>query len=475
MADTPLNVAISGKLNGIVAREVHVGTYIYGGSDAPTHTHEGATEAEMFPALRKACFISSEYPPSIVGGLGIHVQKLTTALAQHMDVDVVLPRPMKEATRAYEYAQLSNNVRSVVLPVDTSYREGNQASWCTFARNAANTITSRPKSELPDVLHCHDWVTALAGIKCRWALNIPLVFHVHLPNSAPLCASIENLGLVSADLVTVSSENIKGETMNRRMPIDVGGGMMPIRDIKVVKNGVDLGVFQPSKDWPADEGYILMVGRLVEQKGVEHLLRAFSYVREKFSVKLKIVGQGECKEWLERLSYNLLIGGDVEFLPHVQHEELAKLYQQARLIAVPSVFEPFGMVALEAMACKRAVVASRVGGLTEIIKDGTTGYLAHPKDHLDLAQWIMTLLANDDLRNRMGDAGYDRVSAEGYTWPSVADHVKNLYLTVRKNFKIGEKPKGAEPFIRQIKEQVAQKDKENWDDLLDNLFDRSPR
>ncbi len=207
---------------------------------------------------------------------------------------------------------------------------------------------------------------------------------------------------------------------------------------------------------------------------MEYLLRAFSYVRQKFNVRLKIVGDGEYKEWLERLSINLMLSEHVEFVPWVQHDRLAELYQRALLVVVPSVYEPFGMVALEAMACKRAVVASRFGGLMEIVRDGKTGFLVQPKDHLDLAQWIMTLLSDSELRNRMGEAGYGRVSAQGYTWPSVAENVNKLYLEAREGFKKRVKPEKADEYIYQIRKEALEKDKGDWRNLLGNLFNKVP-
>ncbi len=205
---------------------------------------------------------------------------------------------------------------------------------------------------------------------------------------------------------------------------------------------------------------------------MEYLIRAFSYVRQKFpDVRLKIVGNGEYKEWLERLSINLALRSEVEFVPWVHHEKLAELYQRALLVVIPSVFEPFGMVSLEAMACKRAVVASRLGGLRDIIEDHKTGFLVQPKDHLGLAQWIMTLLANKDLRNSMGEAGHKRVETQGYTWASIAEQVNKLYLDVEKDFKIRNKPEEADLYIKQIVEHASQKDKSDWRSLLYNLFE----
>jgi hypothetical protein len=130
----------------------------------------------------KICFISSEYPPSIVGGLGIHVQELTAALAGHLDVqvDVVLPKPMLGAD---EYQKTPGNVRTVTVPVDASYSD--TASWCRFAKHAIHEITNWSASESPDVIHYHDWVTVLAGIKCRWGFGRPADFPRTPPKSLP--------------------------------------------------------------------------------------------------------------------------------------------------------------------------------------------------------------------------------------------------------------------------------------------------
>lgn len=407
--------------------------------------------------IPRATFISSEYPPCVFGGLGIHVQKLTTALARFMEIDVLLPNPMPEGTL---YEQPSGNVRPAVVPVTATYED--PSSWCRFALNAIPRLLNMPKDRAPAIIHCHDWVTVLAGIKCRWALKVPLIFHVHLPNRDPLCASIENLALISADMVTVNSEFMSVELTDRGLPI---------RKLRVVKNGVDSEVFRPSPDWPADDGYILFVGRLVEQKGVEYLLRAFSYVHQKFpEVRLKIIGHGEFAEWLERLSANLTLSSHVEFLKWVPHEQLASLYQRARLVVVPSVFEPFGMVALEAMACKRPVVASRIGGLKEIVQHGKTGFLVHPKDHLDLAQWMMTLLADADLRKTMGEASYAAVLAGGYTWPAIAQQFYDLYREAREGFATRDMPPDARKYMYEIVGQTPESQQWNWKQLLADLF-----
>ena len=407
--------------------------------------------------VRRVTFISSEYPPRIFGGLGIHVQKLTTALASHLDLDVMLPDPGDST-----YQSLADKVHTVTVPVTAAYDD--PASWVRFAEYAAAKLANLEEKARPDVIHCHDWVTVMAGIKCKWLLNIPLVFHVHLPNRSPLCASIENLGLVCADMVTVNSEAMFVELNDRRLPI---------RQLQIVKNGVDTDVFRPAAGWPSDGGYILFTGRLVEQKGVEYLLRAFNYVLLKFpDVRLKIVGDGEFKEWLERLAENLMLSSYVEFIPWIQHEDLAQVYQEARIVVVPSVFEPFGMVALEAMACKRPVVASRTGGLKEIVQHPKTGFLAEPKDHLDLAQWVMTLLSDSELRRRMGEAGHARVTGEGYTWPAIAEQFMELYRQLIEAPPDRKEPSEGYVYLQQILSLAPKSEYYDWSRFMGRLFSK---
>jgi glycosyltransferase involved in cell wall biosynthesis len=410
-------------------------------------------------SLARVCFISSEYPPRVFGGLGIHVQELTRALGTHIDVDIVLPKASRD-----KYKSSSARVHITELAnANATYDE--PVSWLRFADFAAERIVRMARANRPSAIHCHDWVTILAGVKCKWLLDIPLVFHLHLPNRSVLCASVENLGLVCADLITVNSEAMSQDLSDRRLLL---------RSVEVIKNGVDRDLFKPCDDWPDDDGYVLFVGRLVEQKGVEYLLRAFYYVREKFpDARLKIAGEGPYQEALERLSTNLMLSPQVEFLGWKTGPELARLYQKARVVVVPSIYEPFGMTALEALACKRAVVASDVGGLAEIVQHKTTGFLAEPKDELDLAQWLMTLLANADLRNQMGEAGCAFVLNGGYTWPAIADQYIKLYKTLQGKPVDRTIPKRAAEFrdqIRSVARELAPVLRQGDYNVLDKLF-----
>ena len=416
------------------------------------------------------CFISSEYPPRMVGGLGSHVEQLTAALARFLDISIVLPQV--QGMDDYE-EPLSRRIQLSPLTIGTpSYQD--PASWLEFGNYAADHVENMISDGVAvDVIHCHDWVTVLAGVKCRWRHNIPLIFHVHLPNRTPLCAAIEDVGLACADCVTVSSKSMRDE-MQRRIR---GLGMEPGK-VKIVRNGVDLDIFKPRDDWPADDGYILFVGRLVAQKGVQHLIRAFYYVLQKYpDLQLKVVGKGELRSRIQRLCQNLMMSERqvcfVNSSEWVTRQDLASLYQGARVVLVPSIYEPLGMTALEALACKRPVVASNVGGLRETIRPNVNGFLAEPGDELDLAQWLMALLADQELRMRMGDAG--RRGLRQSTWPEIALSVRRLYSELHKqaplNAGIPPIAKDLQGQVRRVAEEVKPSSHNSWG----SLFDWEPR
>ena len=379
--------------------------------------------------------ISSEYPPHVLGGLGVHVTRLTEQLANFADLDIVLPHKKKD----YTAPPVGIRTRPLAQS-EASYDD--PLSWLHFCRHAFELVKENivPK---PTVIHCHDWVTVICGIKCRWALKIPLVYHVHLPNRSPFCSSVENLGLVCADVVTANSQAMREQLNNR----------FPDKRIKIIPNGVDMETFTPGKP-DKEVRYVLFVGRLVEQKGLDHLLRAFVHIRNRFpAVKLKIVGDGPCRTGYEQMADCLLIKESVEFSGWIENaKDLSQLYQKAAVVAVPSIYEPFGMTALEAMACARPVVASGTGGLKEIIQHGVTGYLAEPKDHLDLAQWIMRLLDRDDLQQELGEkAGAHVHDAATYQWSSIAGQFDAIYREIAGQELDLKVPPQANAYVWQIR------------------------
>ena len=374
----------------------------------------------------RACFISPEYPPRMFGGLGSHVEQLTGALGMHIDLDIVLP------AHRLDY-QDPPHPRIRLIPLthsDPSYLLPH--SWLDFALEAAGEVDGMIAGGASfDVIHCHDWVTALAGVRCRWRHNIPLVFHLHLPSANPLEASIDNLALSCADIVTVNSDSVRNELLDRSRILG-----FDLRHVKVINNGVDLGVFHPREDWPADDGYILFANHLEQHKGPEYLLRAFYHVHLEFpGIRLRVLGDGDLWPHLHRLRVSLKIPErQVEFVRRTRwltRQEMARHFQGARVVVIPSLYEAFGMVAIEALACQRPVVASNTGGLARIVQHHVNGFLAEPRDELDLARQIMILLADAGLRHRMGVEGRRQLHGE-YTWPNIAQQFIGLYGDLRR-------------------------------------------
>jgi 1,4-alpha-glucan branching enzyme len=351
---------------------------------------------------------SSEFPPHVLGGLGTHVQYMTAVLRQRWNMHVLVP----ERGGYHSVA----GIRIEEIPVTAELESA--AFWLRYAAGA--TRRARLCVSGPAVLQAHDWSTALAAVGARRLLRQPLVFNVHLPQQGGHPLEMENIGLMAADLIIVNSGAVRDEICQRNLPL---------RRIAVVPNGVDTDLFRPADDWPAHERYILFAGRLVPQKGVDVLLRAFSVLLRRLDYRLMVVGDGLLELYLRRLAKYLGIPNRVSFRDWQTGPALVKIVQNAAVVVVPSHYEPFGIVALESMACARAPVVSRTGGLAEIVEHGVDGYLVEVGDHLDVARRILWLLEDPELSRRMGAAA--RRKAQRFSWDSAARQAECYYREVR--------------------------------------------
>ncbi len=360
----------------------------------------------MDPPKHRVAVFSSEYPPHVYGGLGTHVREITAALAGPVEFDIYVP------TQG-DYAQRPPRVSVQEVPVATG---GNNVElWLHYCKAAVDAAVRTPLAV--DLLHCHDWMTVIAGIKLREVFGKPLVFNVHLPQVVESYQSLEQLGLVYADLVLVNSRAVEQEIRDRRLPL---------RRLEVVPNGVNLQTFSPAPVQSQGSGQILFIGRLVPQKGIAVLLQAFKAVLGRYpESKLVIAGDGELELFLKRTTRYLGIPHRVSFVNWQTGEALVDLYRQSEFVVIPSYYEPFGIVALEAMACGCPVIASRTGGLAEIITDGVNGYLVSVGDYLQLAQRMVNLLQDKPRRESMGQAARKR--AAEFSWQKTAAQTLNLY------------------------------------------------
>jgi glycosyltransferase involved in cell wall biosynthesis len=353
----------------------------------------------------RVTLLSSEYPPHVYGGLGTHVSEITAALAPDVEFDLFVP-----ARGDYEQR---DGIRVHEVPVTPA--PDNVELWLHYCQAAVKVVEQLSVSV--DLIHCHDWMTALAGVRLRAILRRPLIYNIHLPQSFASYQCLEKIGLINADLVLVNSAAVQAE---------LEGYKLPIERIEIVPNGVDLETFQPGSDWPTDDGYMLFVGRLVAQKGVTFLLEALSVVLQRRpAARLIVVGDGELEFFLKRVTRYLGVPHRVTFLDWTTGPDLVSLYQRARFVVVPSYYEPFGIVALEAMACGRPVIASRTGGLAEIVNDGVNGFLVVVGNHLQLAQRMVSLLEDQERYESMGRAARKR--AAEFSWQHAGARTLALY------------------------------------------------
>jgi glycogen synthase len=330
-----------------------------------------------------------------------------------------------------------------------------RGAWAALSRDVGMAI----EPVQADVVHCHTWYTHLGGLLVKQAYGIPLVITVHsleplrpwkreqLAGGYDLSTWVERTALEQADAVIAVSRGTRGDVLRLFA--------VPPERIHVLHNGIDADFFAPDAGTDALERYgidrsvpyILFVGRITRQKGIVHLVHAIRQLDPGIGVVL-CAGQPDtpeiAREMEDAVAAAQAAHANVVWIPEmVSREAVRQLYSHAALFVCPSVYEPFGIINLEAMACERAVVATEVGGIPEVVVDGMTGRLvplqlraddpmtpADPERFAsDLASAVNGLMADAPLRARMGSAGRRR-AVEQFSWSSIADQTVALYRTL---------------------------------------------
>jgi glycogen synthase len=396
-----------------------------------------------------ALILTNEFPPTVYGGAGIHVAELTRELDARIGLDIRTFGDHDEAVdgrRVRGYAAENSLARA---------DERMRGAWAALSRDLAMAIDEVDA----DVVHCHTWYTHLAGILVKQAYGIPLVITVHsleplrpwkreqLGGGYDVSTWVERTALELADAVIAVSHGTRDDLL-RLFEVS------PER-IHVIHNGIDADFFSPDPAADALERYgidpmvpyVLFVGRITRQKGIVHLVRAIGHLDAGIGVVL-CAGQPDTpeigREMEEAVAAARAAHPNVVWIPEmVSREAVRQLYSHAALFVCPSVYEPFGIINLEAMACERPVVATSVGGIPEVVADGETGVLvplelraddpmspAHPDRFArDLASAVNRLMADPGLRARMGAAGRRR-AVERFSWSSIADQTVALYRSL---------------------------------------------
>ncbi len=394
----------------------------------------------------KALLLTNEYPPHVYGGAGVHVDYLSRELAKTMPVEV----------RCFgEQDELVGDLRVRGFDTDTSAFTSPKPLQSVFA--AVQRCTSFNTINIDaDLVHCHTWYSHFGGILAKLNYGIPLAITVHsleplrpwkreqLGGGYDFTVWLEKTALEMADAVIAVSEETKAD-LNRLFEI------RPER-LHVIYNGIDLDEYQRTDSTAAlerygidpEQPYLLFVGRITRQKGIVHLVRAIEQMAAGFQIVL-CAGAPDTPEIAREMEEavgkaQVQREGVIWIREMVDKPTVRELYSHARVFCCPSIYEPFGIINLEAMACETAVVASAVGGIKEVVVDGETGFLVplaqmtespfEPTDPerfaRDLAAAVNRLMGDPAMARKFGVAGRRRAE-ERFSWDAIAKQTKALY------------------------------------------------
>ena len=400
----------------------------------------------------KVLFYTREYPPYVYGGAGVHVEYLAAELAKLMEVEVRC------------FGDQSENSKNLVVkgfPYDNPIFNHAEDKLKAVLKTLNTCIQMNADSSDADVVHCHTWYSQFAGIVAKLCYGIPLVITTHsleplrpwkreqLGRGYDASSWVEKTAIEMADAVIAVSKETKEDVL-KYFEVDEN-------KIKVIYNGINLEEYVVSNETSTLEHYgidktkpyVLFVGRITRQKGIIHLVNAIKYIEPEAQIVL-CAGAPDTpeigKEMLDSVDEVKKTRKNVIWIDKMlDKKEVIQLYSHADVFCCPSIYEPFGIINIEAMACETAVVASAVGGIKEVVVDGETGILVPLEQQnvapfepvnpdqfsRDLANGINTLIKDKALRTTMAKNGRKRVE-EYFDWTAIAKQVEELYKSLKQ-------------------------------------------
>jgi starch synthase len=387
------------------------------------------------PSQMRASVLTREFPPDVYGGAGVHVDFLVRELRKLIDVDVqCMGEPREGATAHTEKEQRLAGANAALQVLSTD-----------LAMTAAVAGS--------DIVHSHTWYANMAGHWAKLLYDVPHVVTAHslepqrpwkaeqLGGGYRVSSWAERTAYESADAVVAVSNGMKADILSSYPSLDEAR-------LHVIYNGIDTDFYRPDPDTTVLERigvdprrpYVAFVGRITRQKGVPHLLRAGLGFDPDLQVLL-LAGAADTPDL--KAETDALIGdlreqrdGVFVVSEMLPREEVRQVLTGALAFLCPSVYEPLGIVNLEAMACETAVVASSVGGIPEVVLDGETGALV-PYDAADptgfergIAEGVNRLAADPELAARYGRAGRER-AVSAFAWDAIAARTVELYDSLR--------------------------------------------
>ncbi len=398
----------------------------------------------------KALFYTREFPPYVYGGAGVHVEYLATELAKLMDVDV----------RSFgDQDEKSGNLTVKGFPYNNPVFDVTDSKLKAVLQTLSTCIQMNADPIDADVVHCHTWYAQFAGIIAKLCYGIPLVITTHsleplrpwkreqLGRGYDASSWVEKTAIEMADAVIAVSKETKVDVL-KHFNVDE-------KKVKVIYNGINLEQYVVTQttttldEYGIDrtKPYVLFVGRITRQKGIIHLVNAIKYIDSETQIILcagapdtKEIG----KEMEDAVNEVKKTRNNVIWIDKMLEKyQVIELYSHADVFCCPSIYEPFGIINIEAMACKTPVVASAVGGIKEVVVHGDTGILipleqqkeapfepVNPdKFSKDLAYGINTLINDDALRHKMSENSRKRVE-DYFDWVAIAKQVEALYKSL---------------------------------------------
>ncbi|MCF7559533.1 glycogen synthase [Sabulilitoribacter multivorans] len=398
----------------------------------------------------KALFYTKEFPPYVYGGAGVHVEYLAAELAKLMEIDV----------RSFGDQDVKDgNLAVKGYPSNNPVFDKSDSKIKAVLQTLATCVEMNADPVDADIVHCHTWYAHFAGIVAKLCYGIPLVITTHsleplrpwkreqLGLGYDASSWIEKTALEMADALIAVSEETKEDVL-KHFNVDEN-------KVKVIYNGINLQQYTVTTDTSTLDAYgvdktkpyVLFVGRITRQKGIIHLVNAIKYIDADTQIVLCAGAPDTAeigKEMEDAVNEVKKTRNNVVWIDKmVTKEEIIQLYSHADVFCCPSIYEPFGIINIEAMACNTAVVASAVGGIKEVVVHGETGLLIpleqqkvapfEPIDPdkfaRDLADGINTVINDKTLRETMAKNGRKRVE-DYFDWIAIAKQVEELYKSL---------------------------------------------
>ena len=381
----------------------------------------------------KVIMLSWEYPPQSVGGLAQHVYHLSGAMAKHgAEVHVITvggpgTEPYEEnegvkVHRVFPYSLAAPDFRTWILHLNFSLLE--------YAFTLVNSLKK------VDIIHAHDWLVAYAGRALKHSCQLPLVATVHATeygrnhglhnDNQRYISDIEWWLTYEAWRVIVCSSFMESELR--------GFFQVPADKLSVIPNGVSIGDFAVRDKVYGNPGekYVFFIGRLVREKGVQVLIDAAPRILAKFpEARFIIAGTGPYEEQLRAQTRERGLEHRIYFAGYVNDQSRNRIFRQSSVAVFPSLYEPFGIVALEAMAAETPVVVADNGGLSEIVEHGVDGMKCYAGSPDSLADNIMAVLDDPALAERLKINGYEKAKNK-YSWFTIAGRTLKVYEEVAR-------------------------------------------